>query len=278
MARRARFDRKNYYYHVICRGQRKIPLFFSPEDNEVYLRILNKLLRETDIELFVLCLMINHIHLLVKRNNTSLHYFMKRLNTKYATYFNNKRNLTGHVFQGRYKSKTVLDNTYLNHLVKYIHFNPVKANIVENPEDYKYSSAKFYKDGTIKIVENLNLLPSFEGAEKIHTLDTSAIPRYKDIIGTKEDYINFEKREEGREKGKTRERRKESVIMKDFQYLMGNEEVSADTLLKSKGTRKYTTLRLKVIRKLMNLGYSKIDIARLFGYEKSSINKILERS
>ena len=278
MARRARFDRKDFYYHVICRGQRKNPLFFSPEDKEVYLRILNKLLEETDIELFAFCLMNNHVHLLVKRNNTPLHFFMKRLNTRYATYFNDKRDLVGHVFQGRYKSKTILDNTYLNHLVKYIHFNPVKANMVEKPEDYKYSSAEYYKEGTNKIVENLFMLPNFEGAEKTYTLDTSIIPRYKDIIGTKEDYMNFEKREDGRGKGKTRERRKERGIRKDLQLLMGKEEVSIDTLLKSKRIRKYTELRSKIIKKLINMGYSKTDIARLFGYDKSSINRILERS
>jgi len=77
MARPARIDLKGYHYHVISRGQRKNPIFFSPEDREKYFQILNKLLTETDIDIYTYCLMINHVHFDIFRNEYSLQLFMK---------------------------------------------------------------------------------------------------------------------------------------------------------------------------------------------------------
>ncbi|MCD6579074.1 transposase, partial [bacterium] len=120
MPRRARIDLKNYWYHVISRGQRKNPLFFSEEDMLQYIKILIELLNKFDIILGAFCLMRNHVHLLLFRRNDSLYQFMHLLNTRYALYFNKKYKLVGHVFQGRYVSKIVLDARYLNYLVYYI--------------------------------------------------------------------------------------------------------------------------------------------------------------
>jgi len=104
MSRKARFDKEGYYFHLICRGQRKNPLFFSKRDMQKYIKILNQIQQEYDLEVFAFCLMRNHVHFLVRRNSQGLHKFMQRLNTKYALYFNKKYNVVGYVFQGRYKS------------------------------------------------------------------------------------------------------------------------------------------------------------------------------
>ena len=194
MARRARIDLKGYYYHVVCRGQRKNPLFFSPEDRQKYFEIINELLMETDIELYAYSLMTNHVHLDIFRNEYPLHKFMSRLNTKYALYFNKKYNLVGHVFQGRYKSFIVLDNSSLVYLIKYIHLNAVRAGIVKNPADYEYSSAKFYEGGKEKNIPCIKKLPILKEKTKyLQFMNSEKVeyPIYKDSIGNKDIYLFF---------------------------------------------------------------------------------------
>ena len=71
---------------------------------------------------------------------------MQRLNGLYAKYFNNKYNYVGHLFQERYLSKIIDSSSYMIELSKYIHLNPVRAKIVENPADYLWSSYNVYMD------------------------------------------------------------------------------------------------------------------------------------
>jgi hypothetical protein len=65
---------------------------------------------------------------------------MQRINMCYSIYFNKKYNLTGHLFQDRYKSQLIKEDKYILEVSRYIHLNPVKANMVKDPEDYKWSS------------------------------------------------------------------------------------------------------------------------------------------
>ncbi|MDY6787079.1 MAG: transposase, partial [candidate division WOR-3 bacterium] len=131
MTREARHDQKGYFYHIFVRGQRKNPLFFSNDDMGAFVNILKQVLDETDIELHAYCLMRNHFHLLVYRKNTSLAQFMNKLLTRYALYFNNKYDLTGHVYQGRFGSKPIPNEGFnLPRVINYMHYNPVDAGIV----------------------------------------------------------------------------------------------------------------------------------------------------
>ena len=134
--RSLRFDEPNYFYHITCRGQRKNPLFFSDDDFNAYYSIINNVAQDMDMEIYGYCLMRNHVHLLLRRRENSLEHFFRLVNTRYAMYFNEKYDLVGRVFQGRFKSSTVLDEQYLFYILHYIHNNPVKANLVEHPEDY----------------------------------------------------------------------------------------------------------------------------------------------
>ena len=136
MPRIARIDLEGYWYHVISRGQRKNPLFFSPADMDKYLELLNDLLNRFDHDLGAYCLMRNHPHLMIKRNKIPLSRLIHNLNTQYALYFNDKYNLVGHVFQSRPKCLIILDENYLYNDLFYIHRNPEKAGIVDDLKDY----------------------------------------------------------------------------------------------------------------------------------------------
>ena len=281
MARPARIDVQGYHYHVISRGQRKNPIFFSPEDRRKYFQILNKLLVETDIDIYSYCLMTNHVHFDIFRNEYPLQLFMKRLNTNYALYFNKKYRLVGHVFQGRYVSRIVLDDIYLMHLAKYIHLNPEKAGIVKSPNEYKYSSAKFYNG---KKEENLVLIkkvPAFMKVEKyvafMNSEDTE-YPVYRDCIGNQEDYLFLEKRMFDRKKSTfTKKRLSERNIFIDAKTIAEEFGSDIEKILSYKWDRSKKEIKYKVIKKLVEQSYNYSEIARFFGYSKSAIGKILKK-
>ena len=280
MSRIARLDFPNYFYHIVARGQRKNPLFFSDSDKDVFISILIELLKVYDIGLFAFALMKNHFHLLVYRKTDSLAIFMKQLNTRYAMYFNKKYNLVGHVFQDRYKSFIVLDNYYLIYLIKYIHLNPVKAGYVENARDYKYSSARFYEN--IEHLDFVNKLDVFKGVVGCNTYiqfmgSTNEFPVniYRNSIGSEELYVKFEKRIAHREESYKGERREVSTIdqIKDVLYKMGySEKLFQDG---NKWNRNKSEIKKETIIRLYMQGFRQSDIAKVLKITKSWVNKIV---
>ncbi|MCD6578417.1 transposase, partial [bacterium] len=266
MARPARIDLPDYHYHVISRGQRKNPLFFSPDDRKKYFEILNKLLIETDIDIYAYSLMTNHVHFDIFRNNYPIQIFMKRLNTTYAIYFNKKYNLIGHVFQGRYISKIVLDERQLIYLIKYIHLNALRAGIVEYPGDYSYSSARFYEGFKEKNLVRIKRLPQFENKElylKFMDLDEIILTTYRDSIGDKEAYLSLEKRKLETKKEKFVEQRTlKQGIRKDAQFFSEKLNIDLSRLLESKWDRIFKQKKILIIKELVKLGYNFSEIAR----------------
>ena len=86
----------------------------------------------------------NHYHLLLETPLGNLSQIMQHINGAYTTYFNVKRKRSGHLFQGRYKAILIDVDEYAKELSRYIHLNPVRAKIVELPEEYNWSSYNFY--------------------------------------------------------------------------------------------------------------------------------------
>jgi REP element-mobilizing transposase RayT len=84
--------------------------------------------------------MTNHYHLLIETPLPNLSQAIKWINGSYAMYFNRKRALSGHLFQGRFKAILIDADEYLKHLSRYIHLNPVRAAMVEYLKDYPWSS------------------------------------------------------------------------------------------------------------------------------------------
>lgn len=86
----------------------------------------------------------NHVHLLMSEGTEEISKIMKRINVSYAYYFNQKYGRIGHLFQDRFKSEGIEDDTYLLAATRYIHNNPVRANIVKHAGEYKWSSYGIY--------------------------------------------------------------------------------------------------------------------------------------
>lgn len=144
MPRRARVQSKSRVYHVMMRGNERKNIFLNDEDKAKFLDILYEKKKGSRFYLYAYCLMDNHIHLVISENKDSIARIMKRVNTSYAYYFNKRYIRVGHLFQDRFKSEPIENDEYLLTAARYVHNNPIKANMVERVEDYKWSSYKLY--------------------------------------------------------------------------------------------------------------------------------------
>ena len=144
MPRKARAEVEGGLYHVITRGNNRRQIFSSPEDYEKFIALIAVQNNRLPFFLYAYCLMPNHVHLLIERQRSAIGQIMHRLLTGYAQYYNRRYKRVGHLLQGRYKAVLCQSDRYLSELVRYIHLNPVRAGIVNNPEDYEYSSHRAY--------------------------------------------------------------------------------------------------------------------------------------
>lgn len=131
-------------YHVYSRGNEKKDIFRSSDDYELFLGILAQTALTFDVLIHAYCLMPNHFHLLIETKDSNLSQVMKRLLGLYTVRFNRKHKRLGHLFQGRYKALIVDKDAYFLQLSRYVHLNPMKANLAKYPEDYRWSSMRFY--------------------------------------------------------------------------------------------------------------------------------------
>ena len=144
MARPLRISYPGAFYHVTSRGNEQKVIFKSKKDREKFLEYLESALKRYDAVIHAYCLMSNHYHLLLETPSGNLSKIMAHINGAYTTYFNVKRDRFGHLFQGRYKAILIEADEYAMELSRYIHLNPVRAKIVELPEEYEWSSYSYY--------------------------------------------------------------------------------------------------------------------------------------
>lgn len=133
----------NSFYHIYNRGNRKEKIFLQAEDYHKFISLMEIILITNNYEINIqsYCLMPNHFHILLNSgsNPSEITSFMHRFMTSYAMYFNRTHKLVGRVFQSTYKAKRIKSADHYNKIVDYISENPVKAGLVQNAIDYKWS-------------------------------------------------------------------------------------------------------------------------------------------
>jgi putative transposase len=130
MPRKARIDAPGALHHVIVRGINKRIIFKDNLDRDDFLGRLGGLVSETETKCFAWALMPNHVHLLLRTGWVPVAKLMQRLLTGYAVRFNRRHRRHGHLYQNRYKSILCEADAYLKELVRYIHLNPLRADLV----------------------------------------------------------------------------------------------------------------------------------------------------
>jgi REP element-mobilizing transposase RayT len=144
MARKHRVWFPGAMYHVISRGNNQAAIYVDRKDHLEYLSLVKDSKELYPFSLHAYCLMYNHVHLLIETHKFPLTDIMKFINTNYAIYFNKRYDKKGHVFQGRYRADIIADRSYFLNANRYIHRNPLEANIVKKLEDYPWSSYSSY--------------------------------------------------------------------------------------------------------------------------------------
>src|SRR5277367_5266883 len=141
MARLPRVAIPDLPHHVTQRGNARQPVFAHDSDRATYLQLLRQYCELYQVALLGYCLMSNHVHLIaVPRTTTALADALRHTHGRYAAYWNARLASSGHVWQGRFYS-CPLDELHLEEALRYVELNPVRARMVANPVQWKWSSA-----------------------------------------------------------------------------------------------------------------------------------------
>ena len=169
MSRPLRIEYPGAFYHIFSRGNDKKEIYRTDVDYELFLSILKDCADRFDVLVHAYCLIPSHFHLLIETKDSNLSEFTKRLLGLYTIRFNRRHHRSGHLFQGRYKALLVDKDNYFLELSRYIHLNPTKAKLCQNPEDFPWSSMKYFlKDKAPDLIHREFTLKSFKSKAEYH--------------------------------------------------------------------------------------------------------------
>lgn len=144
MARKPRIHFTGAVYHVMLRGNDGQTVFFDPRDFTIFEALVAEGVERFNHQIHGYCWMPNHVHMVVEVADIPLSKIIQNLSFRYTRWINKKEQRSGHLFQGRYKAILIDTDNYLLELIRYIHLNPVRSNLITAPDDYQWSSHLAY--------------------------------------------------------------------------------------------------------------------------------------
>ena len=137
-------------YHVIQRGNNRNDCFIAETDYQIYLEYLQDACRRYRVALHAYVLMTNHVHLLMTPDEScGISRVMQSLGRRYVQHFNTRYRRTGTLWESRHKSSLVDADRYFLTCMRYIELNPIRAQMVQHPRDYRWSSYRVNADTEI---------------------------------------------------------------------------------------------------------------------------------
>ena len=258
MPRKAWVKSKNGIYHIMLRGANRQEIFHDEEDCKKFLEIIGKYKGVSEVGVFAWCLMNNHVHLVLKEGNEPISTTMKRIGVSFVWYYNWKYRTTGHLFQDRFRSENVETHKYLLTVIRYIHQNPVKAGIVNQADEWKWSSCLGYYG---KDIHPTNLLDDDFIFKLLSTDLTIAKKRFKEFNERKSNHQCLD------DNGSEKRRFSDEEARAEIKKLLGTIEIAhVKSLSKLK--------KNEVLRKIKGIdGLSQRQAARIFGVSPNLIFK-----
>lgn len=254
MPRTARIKSESGIYHIIMRGINRQVLFEAEEDRVRFIETLQRYREICKYKLFAYCLMDNHVHLLIMEGKEPLEIVMRRICASYVLWYNKKYDRIGYLFQDRFKSEPVEDDRYFLAVIRYIFQNPVKADIVNKIEAYKWTNFNDYIVGS-KRTDTDFALGILNPADK-----------EKAIISFKE-YVNMKNDDECLDVSEKRGLSDDEAI----KIIKANYEVNSGTDLQKFDLQKRNSY-IKILKKEYNMSIRQIE--RLTGISRGIIQKV----
>lgn len=272
MARKPRIHYPGALYHVMVRGNNGEKVLADEIDKRKYFNVLTQYKEKLGFKLYAFCIMDNHAHFLIEVQDVSLSQIMQRIQQVYTQWFNRKYNRTGHVFQQRYKALLCDKDSYLLQLIRYIHNNPIKANLDDGLK-YKWSSHAYYvgkeKGNFIDMSDVLNMF----SADR-----REALKQYLRFMDQKPEEIMYENFEELQPKVQVR-KKKEAEQRLSIDELMEkiciNEHVNINEITRRTKIRRISDIRKAIV--LLSERYCNITntmLAQKLNLPLSMISKI----
>jgi putative transposase len=276
MARPLRIEYPGALYHITTRGNGRQRIFKDHQDRHYFLDLLYQVRKRFHFICHAYCLMDNHYHLIIETPEGNLSRGMRQLNGCYTQKFNVRHKKTGHVFEGRYKAIIVEKDNYLLELSRYVVLNPLRAHMVENLEDWKWSSYRSTSgiDPDPPCLTTDWLLGQFSGskkrAQKLYALFVHGeIPQkspWKDLKGQfflgDKDFIeqfNFPEKDNLKEIPRSQRYANRPGLSHLLSHMTLNNRVELDALLaKAHITYGYT---LKELADYLNVHYATVSRA-----------------
>jgi REP element-mobilizing transposase RayT len=282
MARRPRLFAPGLLYHVIVRGNQRRKTFFNDGDYQAYLERLGRYRQKFGHTVHAYCVMPNHVHLLIESSQEPLAKFMQGLQQSYSQYFNLRHRKSGHVFQGRYKAIVCQKDAYLLELIRYIHLNPVRAGMVNEPEQYSYSGHRAYLEGkATPVIDPRKVLAVLGGRGRYRGLVRDGMKE-----GHKEEYYEVEDQrflgaegfgerlQEEHEEPRAKKRRPLERVIEDLCEKVGIAAVELRSADRRWAVSRARTLMAYVVRRQ---GYGLSEVARYFGRDAATMGTLIGR-
>lgn len=153
MPRTQRVHSKSNIYHVMIRGNNKKDIFIDDWDRAFFMKLLKEYAERSEFRLYAYCLMSNHIHLLIDTGGKPIGQVIKPIASRYASWFNQKYEKIGHLFQDRFKSEPVENRRYFLTVLRYIIQNPLKAGLENSLGHYRWNCYTAYTDNDDSVID-----------------------------------------------------------------------------------------------------------------------------
>ena len=268
-------------YHAIQRGNNKEAIFRSNSDRQFFLAELVNSKKQFGFKLFGYVLLDNHYHLLLQVGDLSLSKIMQRQNSLYSRYYNRTYERTGHLFGLRYKASIIHDDKYLFTVLRYIHWNPIRAGLVNSVTDYKWSSDSYYRKGKTGLV-NVDFILDCISSNRKYAIneylrliqDENAVEYVKiDYSGddTFDDYIKC-----SADKAVLK-----SINLDDILLSTGVSSLEYDLIKKGSRKRNLKPFKVAYVQEAIKQGYNTYEIANNVNLSPSAVvlikNSIIEK-
>lgn len=275
MGRSHRIEFEGATYHVIARGNNKECIFEEQKDKEYLLKLFKDIKQGMGFKVYAYVIMNNHYHFVIQIMDQPLYKIMHHIHNKYSKYYNNQYERVGHVFQGRYKALLIQDERYLLSVVRYVHHNPIKANICNKTDQYRWSSDIFYR-------KNLNDFADIDVVLNVLSTDRrQALGQYREYMAEEEDVNYDEGTAIGEEAYQLLLRPREQVMSKKrLDEILWDTGVSIEQyhdIKQRSRKRNLTVYKVKYIERAIALNYTQSEIGRNINISDAGVRDIINK-